>query len=222
MAKEIVLINSLQELTVRKYQELYRLKDWPEDLSRAEKAIQIVYDITQDDINESSVDALNQLSASIRNVLEQEIKPRPISQIHVNSRRYHIEMNFKKHLPAASYLAFGTYIPKNQDDIIEILHCIVGRLVRPMKKNIFGRWVAKEHKLRDFDLYSEDMLDASLVDVFSAFTLAIAVNIERLKIIIRKDSAKIKKGLTDSGHTDEQAEDVIRTINASRIEDLYK
>lgn len=221
MAREIDLISRPEQLPVRKFQDLHRLQAWPAE-TRAEKAIEIVYDITPEELNTSSVEVLNQLSASILQALDKPLKPRPIKEIHVNGRRYHIELNFEKHLPLASSLAFGKYRPQSLDDTIEILHCMVARMVRPMKKNFFGQWIVKEHRLKDYDLYQEDMLDASLIDVYSAFILPLAVNIEALKLIVGKDKSKFIKGLIDTGHTVEGAEEVFKNFSASRFEDLYK
>ena len=165
--KQIVPITSLSQITVRALQSIYRIAvvEPGNSTEKSYTLLNSIYGLTREEID--SLDA-KYCSTLIEPLIEVATKPMAVClkrHIAVNGKRYHVEYDPDK-LTQTSKLALFRYFPKSEKQLNENSHCLVARVVSPMKK-IFGVWVKQKHEEGNVDKYMEDMLDAKIPEVLS-------------------------------------------------------
>ncbi|HMG67956.1 MAG TPA: hypothetical protein VK588_09725, partial [Chitinophagaceae bacterium] len=166
--KIIETISSWNEITVKQFQGFYQVqcKTYNDEDERSDRLINIVYGLSQEEILSLSVASYKTLLLSISSLQNIDIPIGSKSEISVNGNRYCVELDTTK-LPNASHMSVFKYFPKTDKEVIESLHYLVARVVCPLRKNIFGKWVKQKHEQRYFDQYCSDISQASVADVFS-------------------------------------------------------
>jgi hypothetical protein len=155
---------SWQDITVQQFQDLYKLgfDKSLDDIGRLERIVCILFDKSEQEIDEMAYGEFNKLSAQCEPIIKKlnQIPGKRVKTISVNGRKYAINYS-------PSELSHRQYIEILQfsKDPVENMNLVMASLVNPVSAN--GKKLpnnAKEHSR-----ISADMLQAKVVDVFHSF-----------------------------------------------------
>lgn len=148
-----------KDITVGQFLDLYRLSitSSDDDITKAQRAICILYDKTEKEVDEMMLGEFNKLSADAARFLTRDIPGKPVKQIRVGKNRYNIIYNPKKlrHRQYVEIVSFG-------DKPIENMHYIMASLVEPV--NWLG--MRRRNEASEHERISQDMLNAPVVHVY--------------------------------------------------------
>ena len=148
-----------KNVTVRKYQQLVELGKM--ELSNKEatqEAIAILSGLTINEVRQLSERDAIKWQRKI-GFIHKELKAKKIRHIKVNGRVYCTDINVE-HMPCARYIEtkyFG-------QDIVGNMHKLAAVMVCPVKRTLF-KYKRLEYDTLNFQQYSDDMLDVSIVYV---------------------------------------------------------
>ena len=148
-------------ITVQQFLDLYRLSITPdlEEMTRVERAVCIVYDKTEREVEEMQMGEFAKLSSTAAKFLLEPIPGKPVRNIRIGKKRFSITYDPTK-LAYRQYVEVITYGAKP----IENMHMIMASIVRPVT------WYGKKlpNKAEDHPDISDLMLKAKVVDVYHA------------------------------------------------------
>jgi hypothetical protein len=185
-----------EDVTVQQFidiQKLAREKNMDE-MEMSEKAIAIMYDMTERQVEELPLHEFNSKSREIAFVLDkQKIEGKPRRVIQANGNKYAIEYDPSK-LKHRQYVEIMTWSGASMHDNI---YLIMASLVQPV--NRIGRRL--KNKAEEHPKIAEDMLQAKIVDVYHT-----CVFFCRLYINLMKDMRdSLVAQMVMQGATKEQA-----------------
>lgn len=166
---------SWNNITVQQYQEVYRLaisKDL-DDMEKLCKAIAILYDLTESQVDELSVLEFSKQAKQIEFIFNtSEIPGKPVRTIRIGKRKYAIPYKI-------SELTHGQYIDilHFSEKPIENMHFIMARLVQPLQWGLFK----KKNKAEEIHEVAEEMLSARLTDVYHSCVFFCKVYLNLIK-----------------------------------------
>ena len=132
------------------------------DLDIAVKAVGIVMDMTEHQVDSLPIDHLRSLMDDIK-FLHEDIKPEAQKYIQVNGKRYRCIYDIRK-MPAARYIESKYF----SDDTSGNLHRIAACMVIPQKRNWLRMWVDDKYDASKHSEYADDMLAAPVVSVLGS------------------------------------------------------
>lgn len=148
-----------KDVTVRQYQQLVELgKMGLSDQEATTEAIAILSGKTINEVRQMDARSRIRWERKI-SFINSDLKPVTKKYIKINGRTYCNDINVK-HMPAARYIEtkyFGR-------DIIGNMNKLAAVMVYPVEKKWF-KYKPLEYSTLKFEQYSDDMLDASVVDV---------------------------------------------------------
>jgi hypothetical protein len=152
---------SWNTLTVQQFVDLYRLSITQdiEEMTKLERAICIVYDKTEREIEEMKMGEFSELSKQVAVFLTQPIPGKPVRQIKVGGHRYSIIYN-PANLQHRQYVEIITFGRKP----IENMHLIMASIVQPV--TWYGRKLP--NLAINHQAIASDLLQAKVVDVYHA------------------------------------------------------
>lgn len=151
-------------VNVFQWQQIVNLFTKEKDLTEidlAVKAVAILYNKTEYQIDSLPVEELNPLLKTI-SFIHQDIKPEPQKFINVNGKRYKCIYDIRR-MPAARYIESKHFA----QDVNNNLHRIAACMVVPMKKTLFG-WVEQKYDASKHEEYSQDLLEAPITSVLGS------------------------------------------------------
>jgi hypothetical protein len=153
-----------EKISVWQYQQIYNALNSKDkdatDLDLEVKLVGIVNNMTEMQIDSLAFDEYKKLSKTIA-FLNEPINGKPVKFIKVsNSKRYKIVYNVNK-MPFARYIESKIF----SEDLYGNLHKLAATMVVPQKRK-FGIWFDQPYDASKHQEYSNDMLEASFVDVY--------------------------------------------------------
>jgi hypothetical protein len=155
---------SWKNITVQQFQDVYKLSENKDlqEMDRLEKIISVLFDKTERQIDEMSVEEFTKLANQCAFVLNDEKIPgKPVRYIKVNSRRYRIEYNPKRLLTNMHHRQYVECMHFSEK-MVENMQYIMASLVQPVK---FG-FIKLKNTAKRHELIAEDMLKARFIDVY--------------------------------------------------------
>src|SRR5690349_9474879 len=153
------LTPSWHTLTVGQFLDLYRLSINTEldEMGRLERAICIIYDLTERQVEEMLVTDFTQKAKHAAQFLTNKIPGKPVKKIKVGRNVYRITYDPTKlrHRQYVEVLTFG-------EKPIENMHLVMASVVQPV--TWYGR--AKRNEAEQHIEIANDMLKARVMDVY--------------------------------------------------------
>ncbi|MGN6416111.1 MAG: hypothetical protein ACTHMC_01375 [Pseudobacter sp.] len=145
-------------ITVQQFQDIHRLSLTPDidDFERVERAICILFDMTEQQLGDLPVKEFTALARQCTFALTDQVPGKPVKSFRIGRKKYAITYDPTKlrHRQYVEILTFG-------DKPIENMHYIMASLVQPV------RWgMRRKNEAKDHEAISADMLNAKLVDVY--------------------------------------------------------
>jgi hypothetical protein len=185
-----------KNVTVRQYQQLVELgKMELSDKEATTEAIAILSGMTINQVRQLSERDLIKWERRI-GFIHQELKPSSKRYIKVNGRTYATNVNVR-HMPSARYIEskyFG-------QDIIGNMHKLGAVMVYPVRWSWF-KYVPIDYDTLNFPQYTDDMSDASVVDVLGVMVFFC----QRLKPLMTNLSDYLDKQVSNRSMTLTQSE----------------
>lgn len=170
-----------KDVTVWQFQQLEALKRTPglTEVDIAAKAVEIMYDMTERQVDSLSMDDFNKLSKGLNFLATEPIPHAPAQYIDVNGRRYKCIYDLRK-LKAGRYLEAKSF----GGDIIGNLHKIAASMVSPMKRVKLKpwRWEHVNYDASNHELYADDMLHAPFLTVYNSVLFFCAVYAKTMQL----------------------------------------
>jgi len=180
------------DVTVEQFIEIQKLKSDQnsDEIEISEKAIAIMYDMSERQVEEMSISEFNQRVRDVAFVLDkQKIEGKPRRIIRANGNKYLIEYNPSK-LKHRQYVEIMTW---SGQSFTENMHLIMASLVCPIGR--FGKKL--KNKAEDHKKIAEDMLQAKIVDVYHSCVFFCRLYINLMKDIrVFLVTEMMKKGMT--------------------------
>lgn len=156
------------DVSVAQWQQLIQLSreiDLSDD-ERGIETISILSGMTRNEITSLDAIPLAKLAESYSFVHKHPLNPDPVKFVAVNGRRYKVVQNAET-MPSARYIETKYFA----GDVEMNLHRIAASMVIPMKRGEWFRgwpWTDDVFNPLDFEIYSNDMLDAKITDVLGS------------------------------------------------------
>lgn len=156
------------DVSVAQWQQLIQLSreiDLSDD-ERGIETISILSGMTRNEITSLDAIPLAKLAESYSFVYKHPLNPDPVKFVAVNGRRYKVVENAET-MPSARYIETKYFA----GDVEMNLHRIAASMVIPMKRGKWFRgwpWTDDVFNPLDFEIYSNDMLDAKITDVLGS------------------------------------------------------
>jgi hypothetical protein len=187
-----------QSITVQHFLDIYRmsLNTDLDEMEKLEKIICILFDMTEQEVDNLSMGEFTQLSKEVGFILQSDIPGKPVRRIKIGNRRYDITYDPTKlrHRQYVELIHFG-------DKPIENMHLIMASVVEPVT------WYGKRLKNRAnrHEVMAADMLQARVMDVYhsSVFFCKVYVSL----ILNIKDSLVLQ--MMQTGTSKARAEELI-------------
>ena len=197
-------------ITLGQFQEIYKVFKNPnaDPYEKEFAVLNVIYGIADED--ELDEETLRRLRASIGFLHSLPITPKLTRVLNTNGKRYWLELDLEK-LPGVSAYSIMKYAPKTEEEIIEQIHYLLARAVRPMKK-VFGIWKKGQHNQADIELYCEDLKQVPFSQVASFFNYLSVATMIMAKDIVNKNKKIIIEAAMAKGFTKEQVEEWIRQL----------
>src|SRR5688572_14215619 len=185
---------SWQTLTVGQFLDLYRLSITPdlEDMTRLERAVAILYDKTEREVEEMTMGEFTSLSQKAAGFITDKIPGKPVKTIQIGRQRYRIiyDPTKLKHRQYVELVHFG-------EKPVENMHLIMASIVQPV--TWYGRRLP--NNADDHPALASAMLQARVVDVYHAAVFFCKLYVNLIKAI----RASLVLEMTQKGMTKEQA-----------------
>lgn len=184
-------------ISVQQYQDLHRLSldENVDEMDRIVRAICIMYNKTETQVDDMSVSEFNNLAKSCNFLFTNEIPGKPQRTIRIGTRKYTIQYDPTK-LTQRQYveiLSFGT-------KPIENMHLIMASLVQPVK------WGFKQkNNVKDHPKVAMDMLNARVIDVYQTCVFFCKV----YSSLIKNIRGYLIREMMQKGATKEAAEQLV-------------
>jgi len=193
-----------QNITVQQFQDVYRLTEDKtlDDMQRLEKVIAILFDKTERQVEELTVEEFTDCAKQCAFIMQvEQIPGKPVKYIRCGTRRYGIQYNPAKlrHRQYVEILHFG-------DKPIDNMHLIMASLVQPVK---LGFW--RKNEAVDHAQIAQDMLDSPVIHVYHAAVFFCKLYVNLIAAI--KDYLVVEMMEKNSTITKEEAE---RLVDISR------
>jgi hypothetical protein len=145
-------------ITVQQFQDIHRLSISPDldEFDRVERAICILFDMTEQQVDDLPVTTFNALARQCTFALTDKVPGKPVKSFRIGRNKYAITYDPTKlrHRQYVEVLTFG-------EKPIENMHFIMASLVQPV------RWgIRRKNEAKDHEAIATDMLNARLVDVY--------------------------------------------------------
>ena len=165
------------EVTVFQRQQLEAVKNKKDDteLDKAIKALAILTNRTEAQIDSLSIKDLNKQLKEIDFIAKGDAKPKAVDFIRVNGRQYKCIFDIRQ-LPYARYIEskfFG-------NDVLNNCHKIAASMVLPMKKTWRG-WKVAKYDASKHDEYAQDLLSAPFEAVYGSLVFFCQVFTDSIK-----------------------------------------
>lgn len=146
------------DITVQQFLDLYRLGITADidEVTKAQRAICILYDKTERDVDEILMPEFNRMSHDAARFLTKDIPGKAVRRMRVGKNVYHIQYNPKK-LKYRQYVEIISFGEKP----IENMHYVMASLVEPIRWGFRRKNRGEEH-----ERISADLLNAKVVDVY--------------------------------------------------------
>lgn len=145
-------------ITVQQFQDIHRLSLTPDidEFDRVERAICILFDMTEQQVDDLPVKEFNALARQCAFALTDNVPGKPVKSFRIGKKKYAITYDPTKlrHRQYVEILTFG-------NKPIENMHYVMASLVQPVRWGMRRRNEAKDH-----EALSADMLNARLVDLY--------------------------------------------------------
>ncbi len=155
---------SWQNITVQQFQDVYRLSENKtlDDMQRLEKIIAILFDKTEKEVEEMSINEFSELSKQCAFMLNAKTIPgKVVKYIKVNGRKYFIEHHPKKLMAKMRHRQYVESIHFSEK-MIDNIHYLMASLVQPVK---FG-FIKMRNTAKMHEAIADDMLQARFIDVY--------------------------------------------------------
>lgn len=147
------------DISVQQFLDVYRLSLIPDidDITRLERAVCILFDKTEKQVDEMRMGDFNALSAQVAFVLTEEVPGKAHRFIKANGKKYRVTYSPSK-LRHRQYVEVGTFGEKPIDN----MHLVLASIVEPVT------WYGKKlpNKAADHESIANDLLQARVVDVY--------------------------------------------------------
>jgi hypothetical protein len=165
------------EVTVFQRQQLEAVKNKKDDteLDKAIKALAILTNRTEAQIDSLSIKDLNKQLKEIDFIAKGDAKPKAVDYIRVNGRQYKCIFDIRQ-LPYARYIEskfFG-------NDVLNNCHKIAASMILPMKKTWRG-WKIAKYDASKHDEYAQDLLSAPFESVYGSLVFFCQVFTDSIK-----------------------------------------
>lgn len=147
------------DITVEQFLSIYKLSQSPEldDMTRLERAVCIMFDKTEKQVDEMRMGEFNTLSSQCAFVLTEQVPGKAKRVIKANGHRYRVTYSPSKlrHRQYVEVLHFG-------EKPIENMNMIMASIVEPV--TWYGRKL--RNRAEDHEAIASDLLQAKVVDVY--------------------------------------------------------
>ena len=147
-----------KDITVQQFLDLHRLGITADvdEITKAQRAICILYDKTERQVDEMLLTEFNALSRDAARFLTAEIPGKPVRTIRVGKNSYGVIYDPKKlrHRQYVEIISFG-------EKPIENMHYVMASLVEPIRLGVRRRNEASDHEAT-----ANDLLNARVIDVY--------------------------------------------------------
>lgn len=166
-----------KDVTVFQRQQLEAVKNKKDDteLDKAIKALAILTNRTESQIDSLSIKDLNKQLKEIDFIAKGDAKPKAVDYIRVNGRQYKCIFDIRQ-LPYARYIEskfFG-------NDVLNNCHKIAASMVLPMKKTWRG-WKVAKYDASKHEEYAQDLLAAPFESVYGSMVFFCQVFTDSIK-----------------------------------------
>jgi len=166
-----------KDVTVFQRQQLEAVKNKKDDteLDKAIKALAILTNRTESQIDSLSIKDLNKQLKEIDFIAKGDAKPKAVDFIRVNGRQYKCIFDIRQ-LPYARYIEskfFG-------NDVLNNCHKIAASMVLPMKKTWRG-WKVAKYDASKHEEYAQDLLAAPFESVYGSMVFFCQVFTDSIK-----------------------------------------
>lgn len=166
-----------KDVTVFQRQQLEAVKNKKDDteLDKAIKALAILTNRTESQIDSLSIKDLNKQLKEIDFIAKGDAKPKAVDFIRVNGRQYKCIFDIRQ-LPYARYIEskfFG-------NDVLNNCHKIAASMVLPMKKTWRG-WKVAKYDASKHEEYAQDLLEAPFESVYGSMVFFCQVFTDSIK-----------------------------------------
>ena len=184
-------------LSIAQFQDIHRLSlnTSLDEMSKIERAIAILYNLSEEDVGNLPIDHFNKLAKDCAFLQSEIIPGKPQKYIKVGTKKYGILYDVRK-LKHRQYVEILHFSEKPIDN----MHLIMASLVQPIK---WGFW--KSNKVSSHESIANDMLNAKLVDVYHSCVFFCNVYSSLLEVI----KASLVAEMMSKGMTKNQAEEMI-------------
>lgn len=187
---------SWSDIKVGQFQELYKITSSDLDpLEKAERAICILFNITDEQLDEMPISKFNSLSKQVEEVLNGQIPGKPLRFIRTGKRKYRVQYK-------VSELSYGQYSEINSfsKNIIRDLHFLAASIVVPV--DFLGRKLKEKRYHKDI---AADMTNARLIDIYHSCVFFCQV----LESLMRNCKPRLIAQAVEQGATREQITELI-------------
>lgn len=146
-------------ITLQQFQDIHKLTldTGLDELERSSRAICILYNLTEQQVDDMLLPKFNELSKEVSQFLDvKEIPGKPVKSFMVGANKYAINYN-PTTLKHRQYVEIVTF----SQNTIENMHNIMASLVNPVR---FG--FKRANKVEHHSKYAEDMLNAPFLAVY--------------------------------------------------------
>lgn len=175
----MLFINDMnwKDVTVFQRQQLETVKTKKDDteLDKAIKALAILTNRTEAQIDSLSIKELNSQLKAIDFIAKGDAQPKAVDFIRVNGRQYKCIFDVRQ-LPYARYIESKFFA----DDVLFNCHKIVASMVLPMKKTWRG-WKVAKYDASKHEEYAQDLLAAPFESVYGSMVFFCQVFTDSIK-----------------------------------------
>ena len=148
-----------QDISVQQFLDIYKLSTQPEleDIERLQRAVCILFDKTEKEVDEMSMREFNLLSSQAAFVLTEDVPGKARRAIKANGKRYRVNYSPSKlrHRQYVEVVHFG-------DKPIENMHLVMASIIEPV--TWYGR--REKNNADQHEAIASDLLHAKVIDVY--------------------------------------------------------
>jgi hypothetical protein len=149
-------------VSVYQFQQLEQLKT-DDNFEAIVKVVAIIYNLTEKQVDAMPMNEFNKKCKEIEFIYKEQLPSKTCKYIKANGNVYRFIPDIREIRVGGT----GRYITTKyfQRDVVQNLHRIAASMVMPQKKSWFGYRDLK-YQDQDHDIYAEDLLSASIVEVY--------------------------------------------------------